>query len=175
MKTLTVLIAILLTWFSLGTMADQSDSFQSKDWIWSRSTDDDNFYYAATANSAGNMLGQYCYLESGNCVYIVHLGIACDAGSEYPALISSAAGAVHVTLRCKSNNAFFVEGFDAIDRAVRGTTSVGIVAPLQSGEFTVSRFSLAGSTSAIDRMRAATQVKLQQTRANSSAPSQVRI
>lgn len=51
--------------------------------------------------------------------------------------------------------------FDNVDCIVRGATRIGIVGPMQNDQFTVVRFSLAGSTYAIDRMREAAQAKMQ--------------
>ena len=104
-----------------------ADSFQSKEWSWG--TSEGGYYYAATSNSAGNIFGQYCYFESATCVYLVGLGTTCDTGSEYPALINSDAGSIHVTLAC-GNKVFNqqvlgVQAFDDVDRIYTERNSHG--------------------------------------------------
>ena len=44
----------------------------NKEWQWNLSGDE--YVYAATVNSDGRTLGQYCYFSNNLCVYLVSLG-----------------------------------------------------------------------------------------------------
>lgn len=148
-----ILVFVLLA-VSAGAQAAER---QSKDWAWG--VGDAGSIYAATTNSAGNFLGQYCYPSSGGCYYVIKLNTRCEAGADYPALINAASGAVHASLRCTDKGGMVFKDFDQIDSIVRTAPRIGVVVPMEDGAFTVSRFSLAGSTNAIDRMRVAAEAK----------------
>ncbi|AZT83650.1 hypothetical protein EHN06_08915 [Marinobacter sp. NP-4(2019)] len=128
----------------------------SKDWMWDASGQE--FAYAATSTDGGRILGQYCYYNQDSCVYVVTLGITCEQGSEYPALVNSNVGAIEVQLICghkaaTDENAFFIKPFTEIDNAVRQASNIGFAIAMKSGRFKVTRFSLSGSTYAIESMR----------------------
>jgi hypothetical protein len=129
----------------------------SKDWIWS--TEEEGFYYAITMNSKEHILGQYCYLDSGVCIYMVGLNITCQLGSTYPSMVNSDKGAVHVSLECShrvdGQNVLAVREFSLIDAIVRKASHIGFVIPMENDKFKVARFSLMGSSDALDQMRAA--------------------
>ncbi len=131
----------------------------SKDWFWG--VDDTEFFYAATLNSSEHIIGQYCYLESGNCMYMVGIGITCEEGYETPALINSNKGAVQIKLVCahkyEDQNVLFITPFDDIDNIIRQASHIRIAVPMENDQFKVSRFSLSGSSYAIDLMRAAAE------------------
>jgi hypothetical protein len=170
----TFLLAALAT-----SLAANAETYASKEWAWSTETGRDGYYYAATLNKAGHLLGQYCYFETENCMYLVALGTTCDEGQEYPALVNSDSGAVHVKLVCahkyEGQNVLAIDAFEEIDRVVRNATKLGIVLPLQNDEFKVSRFGLAGSTYAIDLMRAAAERRLKVKPLNADRPDEERI
>lgn len=127
----------------------------NKEWAWDTSNAD--FAYAATVNDDGRVLGQYCYYSQSTCIYIVSFGITCEQGGEYPALINSNLGAVEVRLVCGHDlgkeNAFYIKPFETIDGTIKDATNIGFAIAMESGYFKVVRFSLAGSTYAIESMR----------------------
>lgn len=175
MKPITRVLAILTALVSISAHAE---TFASKEWAWS--TDPPDFYYAATVNGAGHILGQYCYFEAASCPYLVGIGIDCEKGSQYPALINSDAGSAQVSLVCayKYQNQFVlvINSFDDADRIIRAATRIGIAVPMQGDEFKVSRFGLAGSTYAIDLMRAAAQDNMERQPQNANTlPPEERI
>lgn len=143
-----------LAWLSGAAVAGP---VPSKDWFYV--TEGEQFHFAATVNAAQHILGQYCYLKSGECMYLVGLGITCEEGHEVPALINSNAGAVQVQLVCtgkvQGQNVLAIKPFSRIDKVVREAVYLRIAVPMKNGAFKVSRFSLAGSTYAIEQMRAA--------------------
>lgn len=175
MRSINFFLAVLL---SISSVA-HGEAFLSKDWAWSTDTDKDGYYFAATINGVGSLVGQYCYFDSGNCLWLIGLKTTCDEGSEYPALVNSDAGALQVTLLCahkyEGRNVLAVSDFDGFDRIVRNATKMGIVLPLQNDEFKVSRFGLAGSTYALDLMRAATERRMKRKPTNVNKPDEERI
>lgn len=145
----------ILTLFVLSSPL-QAEFNVNKDWMWD--TSGSEFAYAATSTDGGRILGQYCYYDQETCVYVVTLGITCDQGSEYPALVNSNVGAIEVRLICghqaaADENAFFIKPFSEIDNAVRQASNIGFAIAMESGRFKVTRFSLSGSTYAIESMR----------------------
>lgn len=135
----------------------------SKEWFWV-TDDSDNFYYAATLNSSGHLIGQYCFFKSGDCKYLLGAGITCTEGNEYPALINSTSGSTHVTIICGGKvgdqNVFLLSPFDDIDSIIRNADRIGIAVPMENDKFKVSRFSLSGSTHAIESMRSSAEKKM---------------
>lgn len=158
MNKLICAIAIATCGFSQVVTAD---TYTPKDWFWSK--DNSDFFFAATINSSGHSIGQYCYFESGNCMYLVNLKVTCEVGHKYPALINSSSGAVHIEMVCsheyEGDGVFAITPFDDIDNVVRQASRMGIVIPMEGDQFKVGRFSLAGSTYALDLMRAAAEQK----------------
>jgi len=144
-------------------VSSQAASAQSAPETWESSTVGEEYLFAAVENSAGHVLGQYCFFESGSCSYLLAIGTNCEPESEYPALVSSDVGAAHLTLVCGAE----IEGqhvlivpFDDMDKIVRKSSRVGLVVPMQNDQFKVARFSLAGSSKAIERMLAAASERL---------------
>lgn len=135
----------------------------NKDWMWDSTGDD--FSYAATITSSGRILGQYCYLDSDSCIYTVSLGITCQEEESYPVLINSDTGVIKADMICghkisNSNYAFYIKPFDAIDLKVRSASNIGFAVAMESGKFKVVRFSLSGSTYAIESMREETKARV---------------
>ena len=135
---------------------------------WTVNTTDDEAYYAATTNDSGSVFGQWCYLQSGNCLYLIGLTTSCEKGSSYPVLANSDAGSEQLKLLCtgpvpnsKNFHALAFDNFDAIDSLVRKASRIGIAIPLKDGTFEVYRFGLIRSNVEIDRMRAAAEKRVQ--------------
>ena len=143
---------MLLLWGSVAS----GEEFRSGDWTWS--IDDPEMYYAATENSAGQVLMQLCDSEDGTCFYAVGFDTTCDEGDSYPALMNSDAGTASIELYCGSKsddgtNLMLVKNFDQMDEFVRQAKKIGFALPMQGDEFKAVRFSLKGSVAAIDAMR----------------------
>ena len=147
----------------------------SKDWIWDLAGDE--YVYAATVNSDGRVLGQYCYFSDSSCVYLVSLGILCESGSEYPSILNSSAGVAEVRLVCghmyQGENVFFIKPFDEVDNLVKQANNVGFAVAMEEGTFKVVRFSLSGSTYAIEMMRAGAEL-LNEAKQNNQQKQKVR-
>lgn len=137
-----------------------ADPQVSKDWTWDLSGGE--YVYAATVNTEGRILGQYCYFSDSSCVYLVSLGILCKSGSEYPSILNSNAGVTEIRLVCghmhKNENVFFIKPFDGVDNLLKQASNVGFAVAMEEGTFKVVRFSLSGSTYAIEMMRAGAEI-----------------
>jgi hypothetical protein len=143
-------------------------SAQSKDWA-TGIADDGEYHYAATANDSGHLLGQFCYPELGNCIYLVATSTACKENDEYGILANSDAGAQQLNVICRGTFGsgsskkyrYVFSDFEAVDKLVKQANRVGFAMPLKDGHFNVVRFTLSSSNVEIERMRAAASSKNQ--------------
>lgn len=158
-------LAGILTGFLLLPSMVFGETKKSKDWLWDASNP--KAVWAGTVNDEGRVLGQYCRTDTGDCVYRVTLGLTCNAGSEYPTILNTESGVSAHTLICEqsgnndSDGIFLIRPFDDVDAAIRESINAGFVIATESGRFKAVRFSLAGSTYAIEAMRAAARVYAQ--------------
>src|SRR5258708_4613276 len=156
-----VILALLLTVSSLA-----KEQKQAPDWY--GLTTGDEFYSALTVNDSGNVFGQWCYFESGNCMYLVSLTTACEKGSSYSILANTDAGAQMLQLQCfgpydtdsGKRHRYAFSDFDVIDGLVRKANKIGFAMALQDGYFNVVRFTLLTSNAALDKMREATLARI---------------
>lgn len=134
------------------------------DWSIDRLSEEDSIY-AATINDSGGLLGKVCSREG--CSWIVTASAACNHGKTYPALLSAAVGAGHVTLICSPNKKtagrFVIQDFDTMEKAVSGGTTVGFALALDSGEFKVARFQTGGWDRASTQLAARAQAIFRKT------------
>ncbi|CAG9297928.1 hypothetical protein [Celerinatantimonas diazotrophica] len=125
---------------------------------WAVNTEGDSYYYAATKNKSGHVFGEYCYFKNKSCLFLIGIDITCHKGHQYPVLVNSEQGALNLTLSCGNKvdhqNVLIFNNFDKIDQIVRTSSKLGVVVPMESGQFKVSRFSLLGAKYCIDTMRA---------------------
>lgn len=156
----TIRKALRFLWpsiFALLASAAFSETFENGEWSWTNDDDGSEMAIAATGNEANQYFGQVCYFEAGNCLFVLTLDTSCEEDAEHPALMSSDAGSVHVTLVCQGLSegayTYFVSPFDDVDYVVRKATRLAIVVPLDGDEFQVSRFSGIGAVETMDEMR----------------------
>ncbi len=121
-------------------------------------TENREFVYAGTANESGSVLGQYCTLHEGSCVWILGTASACKDGDQYPVLANSDQGAGQLEVYCgqKLDNGLYqyvFSDFAKIDGLVKNGLRIGLALPLQSDNFIVLRFDLGGATYAINSMK----------------------
>lgn len=159
-----IVILVLTNLIFVDDIASQ-DIKTSKDWYWG--TAGENVHYAGTVNSNNQVFGQYCFIESDSCLYLIDLSTACEVGDQYPALLSSDKGSAHVTLYCyignSNENYLAFTNFADIDSVVKLANSIGIAIALDNLKFKVIRFSLSGSTYAIEKMLSAAEMKQEMT------------
>jgi hypothetical protein len=152
MKAIVVMLVLGLV-MSSGVRAGD---FTSGDWTWN--VDDPETFYAATGNSAGQMLMQLCDVNEGSCLYAVGFDTTCNEGATHPALVNTDETAASITLHCgkklkDGTNLMFIENFDQIDGIIRDARRIGFALPMQGDEFKAVRFSLKGAVPALDAMR----------------------
>ncbi len=115
-------------------------------------------YFAATVNDSNAVLGQYCYLESGDCLWLLATSTNCEEGERYPVLVNADAGSAQLELVCRKlgkKPRYIFTNFESIDKSVRNSGKyIGFAFPLQSGLFQVDRFLLDGAVESLVRMRA---------------------
>jgi hypothetical protein len=127
----------------------------SKDWIWN--VDGKEYYYAATETAERHVFGQYCYFEDETCIYLITNGMKCDVGTTLPALLNSDNYVSSVELYCGEEmdgvNVLVFKDFDEVDAVAKENKIMALALATQSGHFRVTRYSLVGSTYAIESMR----------------------
>lgn len=152
-KTRLLSAAAVALWMIVPSVAQAGDRI-SGDWTWN--VDDPDLFVAATTNSAGHLLGQFCRPESADCMYVVGFDIYCDPGDTYPVLVNSDAGAAQLEFLCSGKvgdqNVLVAADFDAIDTLVRQANRIGFALPMQGDDFKAVRFGLIGSNEALDAM-----------------------
>ncbi len=115
-------------------------------------------YFAATVNDSNAVLGQYCYLESGDCLWLLATSTNCEEGERYPVLVNADAGSAQLELVCRKlgkKPRYIFTNFESIDKSIRNSGKyIGFAFPLQSGLFQVDRFLLDGAVESLARMRA---------------------
>lgn len=114
--------------------------------------------YAATPNDAGNAFGQYCFLNTRACLYLIGMKAACTKGQQYPVLLNSDKGAAHHQVYCDGQlpdgrYQYAFTDFKAIDTLARTARYIGFAIPLLQDQFQVIRFELRKSEEALDMMR----------------------
>ncbi len=121
--------------------------------------------FAATVNESGAVFGQYCYPESGSCLYIVATASKCEKDANYPVLLNSEAGSAYVELLCGGSSdgqrfEYYFKNFDTINKIALQDGVLGIAFPLDGGQFRVVRFKLDGAKEAMPVLRdAAVKIK----------------
>jgi hypothetical protein len=150
-------LAILMFTFIVLVDSAKAEAVKYGSWFVDASNSG-GFLYAATLNDSGNLFGQYCFLGDGSCMWFLGMSIACKEGEQYPVLVNSDLGAYQLVLLCtgKIENVAYryaFADFDAVDKIVKKGLRVGFAFPLQSDQFTVIRFNLDGSKSAVTSMR----------------------
>lgn len=115
-------------------------------------------FFAASVNDSSAVLGQYCYLESGDCLWLLATSTNCEDGERYPVLVNADGGSSQTELVCRKlgkKPRYIFTNFDSIDKSIRSSSKyIGFAFPLQSGMFQVDRFLLDGAVESLARMRA---------------------
>lgn len=161
MKRIFSILSIVVA-VSIPLMVAHAKPKISKDWEWDINIDNEGseYAYARTLNTEGRILGQICFISDGSCLYFVNLGVTCETNSITPSLINSDKATTSVSLVCNSkhpnyNNVFYVSKtqFNDVHKIVLSADNIGFAVAMKSGSFKVVRFSLSGSTHAIEMMR----------------------
>lgn len=157
------LVATLTIWLGFAPFAVASDQ-RFGDWSVGF-TESGTMIYAATVNDSGELLGEYCNIESKKCYWLLGMGTQCDEGDEYPLLANTSSGARHLTATCfkDAGDGQQVYGFDwrEIESVIKGARWVGLAFPMKGDAFKVVRFSLDGIDASTRFMEGAFQRALE--------------
>jgi len=127
---------------------------------------------AYTANDSNSSFGIFCAAEQ--CLFYLHQALNCDPGTKYSVLINSQTVATALSMECtRIGGKLFqiLNPFEVVLRAVQAGDTIGFAVALQSGAFAVTRFSLAGAKTAIERaLLEAANSKNRQTKPSGPTP-----
>lgn len=151
MRRLLLAFALLLG-VAGGAVAD--DREQHEDWS-SQFLED--MGEASTHENGTSVFGMLCATDS--CRYYFANGIDCEAGMNYPLMLTTAAGALSVDAICEpmatTNGDVMLYWFNEsakLNEAFVASAEIGIAFPLSGGQFRLSKFSMKGYEAAIVRM-----------------------
>ncbi len=151
MRRLLLAFALLLT-VAGSVVAD--DREQHEDWS-SQFLED--MGEASTHENGTSVFGMLC--ASDSCRYYFANGIDCEAGLNYPLMLTTAAGALSVDAICEpmgtANGDIMLYWFNesaTLNEAFVISAEIGIAFPLSGGQFKLSKFSMKGYEAAVERM-----------------------
>lgn len=151
MQKILVGLSILLA-FATPSQAD--DKAEHGDWS---SQFMEDMGEATTHENGMSTFGMLC--AKGSCRYYFANGTECDAGSNYPLMITTNEGAMSVDAVCEPMSSasgdimlYWFNENDAMNVAFKKTPSVGFAFPLTNAQFKLSTFSMNGFNDAIARM-----------------------
>lgn len=137
-RTMAILLMICVPFSSANA--------QSKYANWTVN-DEKDYSEAFTGNDSGSVFGVLCGTV---CTSYVDLQTVCEQDHRYTAMINSKAGAFSIELTCYELDKRYILLFDDdISGAIKSGGEIGFAIPLESGRFSVSRFSLEGAITAI--------------------------
>jgi hypothetical protein len=143
-----VIYALLL----ISSLAMAGEKITYQDWVAELSGSANEAYTIADANTS---FGTFCSGEQ--CLFYLHQGLNCTPGARYSVLMNSPSVSTALTMECTLINGSVFQiltPFNAVLKATQVGDSIGFAVALQSGAFAVTRFSLLGAKSAIDKMYA---------------------
>jgi len=146
MKLIKLLTATILLALASGA---QADKLAYQNWVADLNGQSNEAY---TANDPQSSFGVYCSGEK--CLFYLHQALVCNPGAKYSVLMNSPTISTALSMECSKigNNLFqILNPFESVLRAVQAGETIGFAVALQSGAFAVTRFSLVGAKSAIER------------------------
>lgn len=94
-----------------------------------------------------------CFKDFNKCAYTLIADIECTDGHTYPVLVNSELSALSMNTICSKNDdkyELLVTDIQQLHEIVKKSNVIGFAIPMASGEFKVIRFSLNGSSKAMD-------------------------
>ncbi|MEY4768098.1 MAG: hypothetical protein RL637_737, partial [Pseudomonadota bacterium] len=147
-------LSALLMLISLNSNA-QSLAFG--DWVFDDSTTSKGYIAAYTMNGSYSLLGKVCYLSNNMCHWSLALDVSCIKNSSSPVLLNLSSEGIHTEVYCDGTHnqqlyTYLFKDHDLMGSAFSKAQMVGIAFALTNEQFKVLRFSLYGSTEAINAM-----------------------
>lgn len=150
MRRLLTLICMSLAF--AGVQAE--DRMQHGDWS---SQFLDGMGEASTHENGVSMFGMLC--AAGSCRYYFANGIECEAGNNYPLMVTTAAGALAFDAICEPMNTangdvmlYWFNESPHLNDAFGQSAAIGFAFPMTDGQFKTSKFSMKGYEQAVERM-----------------------
>lgn len=94
-----------------------------------------------------------CFKALNKCGHVLIADIECEDEHTYPVLVNSEYSALSMNTLCSVNDGrseLILTEFDLIHEIIKKSNIIGIAVPMASGHFKVVRFSLNGSSKAMD-------------------------
>ena len=146
------LLFMMFSALNLSTHAE--DRIEHGDWA---SQFRDGMGEASTHQNGTAMFGMLC--ANKLCRYYFANGIPCEAGNNYPLMLTTAVGALALDAICEprstANGDVMLYWFNEarqLNDAFSQSEAIGFAFPLTNGQFRVSTFSMNGYAEAISRM-----------------------
>lgn len=120
---------------------------------WAVISDGSDMVAATQRDNFSKVLAYRCFNALGKCVHVLIAGTVCDDGHTYPVLVSSEHSALSMNTICSMNDGrgeLILTEYDLIHAIIQKSQTIGIAVPMTSGQFKVVRFSLKGSSQAMD-------------------------
>ncbi len=146
------LLATLLAILTSPALAE--DRVEHGDWV---SQFRDDMGEASTHENGTSMFGMLC--ADRICRYYFANSVPCEAGNNYPVMLTTAAGALAFDAICEpmatANGEVMLYWFNEskqLNDAFAQSDAIGFAFPLTTGQFKISLFSMNGYADAIRRM-----------------------
>ena len=164
------LLVIFLT--ALAGPLRAEDRLEHGDWV---SQFRDSMGEASTHENGLSMFGTLC--ADRVCRYYFANGVPCEAGNNYPLMLTTRVGALAFDAICEpmstANGDVMLYWFNEskpLNDALAQSDAVGFAFPLTTGQFKISTFSMNGYKDAIRRMVNGLRERLQEQRSPSTDP-----
>lgn len=142
------ILLVALVFISNLVMAGEKIPYQN--WVVESGAKTNEAYTIADAN---NSFGMFC--GGDQCLFYLHQSLACTPGVKYSVLMNSPSVSTALSMECTpiGGSVFqILTPFDAVFKALQVGDSIGFAVALQSGAFAVTRFSLLGAKSAVEKV-----------------------
>lgn len=157
-KTGTVLSLLLLLSLLPQISPVYATEGSYKDWYWDLSHSEE--LIAETKNEDGHYMGYVCLKSKRTCYYYLEMNTTCDEGDEYNTLVNSKSGVYYLTLICTSSKndegkmVYFdiIKEYKHIDEIIEESSSISFAHAMESGEFSISTFSLKGAKKVMNKV-----------------------
>ncbi|NMF98322.1 hypothetical protein GPA27_13105 [Aromatoleum toluolicum] len=148
----SMLVSVAALGFCAGAVS--ADTGRFGDWVVVPATDGSGDTIAGTfADGNSKYLGVRCFAATSQCLHVLVTGSRCVNENSYPLLLNGSTGAASIEGVCSLNGGrheLLLTPFDKVRTAINGTGVIGIAVPMESGAFSAIRFSLTGSTRALE-------------------------
>lgn len=149
MKLLKIALRLLAACLLGLSASAQAQKLTAQNWVLDLNGQTNE---AHTANDSKSSFGVFCSGEK--CLFYLHQALNCEPGAKYSVLMNSQAISTALSMECTQigGNLFqILDPFEAVLKATQTGDTIGFAVALQSGAFAVTRFSLAGAKTAIER------------------------